>query len=225
MRRAKLPLDAKAVAVADEAVKAKTGGRLLTTHLEDAVLRKEWMDAYIEVAGPDSFIDTRENHKKTPEVKQDCPLEEKNNFIELQYSYADGDGVAGASYEVVDLDSNTVVARGTLDNDGYSYADMPVSTQRIKYKFYNDPNNLILHVKPVANEEQSKIEVGWQDRMIGNIKAGGVWVWGVAQGDFNEDQTVGQVVANMTITMVPFVDQVGDVRDITANLKFLIIDK
>jgi len=43
------------------------------------------------------------------------------------------------------------------------------------------------------------------------------WLWVVIQGDFADDPTTGQIVANTVISMIPFVDQVCDVRDIVAN--------
>ena len=44
------------------------------------------------------------------------------------------------------------------------------------------------------------------------------WFWGVLQGDFNEDQTTGQIVVGTVISMIPFVDQAADIRDFFANL-------
>jgi hypothetical protein len=51
------------------------------------------------------------------------------------------------------------------------------------------------------------------------------WVWGVVQGDFNDNPTVGQVVANTVITSIPLLDQAGDARDLSANVKALAWDK
>lgn len=45
------------------------------------------------------------------------------------------------------------------------------------------------------------------------------WIWEVLQGDFNDDQTTAQVVTGTVISMIPFVDQICDVRDIVANCK------
>lgn len=44
------------------------------------------------------------------------------------------------------------------------------------------------------------------------------WVLGVLQGDFNQDPTLSQTVANTLLTMIPGVDQIADVRDVVANL-------
>ena len=43
------------------------------------------------------------------------------------------------------------------------------------------------------------------------------WVWGVLQGDFAEEQSTAQIVTSTVISMIPFVDQICDVRDIAAN--------
>jgi ElaB/YqjD/DUF883 family membrane-anchored ribosome-binding protein len=51
----------------------------------------------------------------------------------------------------------------------------------------------------------------------------GEWTWGAIKGDWNEDQTIGQIVFDSAVTMIPVVDQVGDVRDLTANLYQLTV--
>lgn len=43
------------------------------------------------------------------------------------------------------------------------------------------------------------------------------WLWVVIQGDFAEEQTTAQTVTGTVISMIPFVDQICDVRDICAN--------
>lgn len=45
------------------------------------------------------------------------------------------------------------------------------------------------------------------------------WIWEVIQGDFNDQQTTAQVVTGTVISMIPFVDQICDVRDVVANCK------
>lgn len=46
---------------------------------------------------------------------------------------------------------------------------------------------------------------------------GGKWLWGALQGDFNKSPTTGQIVTGGLISMIPFVDQLCDVRDVVAN--------
>lgn len=48
------------------------------------------------------------------------------------------------------------------------------------------------------------------------------WGWGVVMGDFNEEADLGQITVNALLGLIPVVDQVLDVRDIVANLYFLI---
>ncbi|WP_218699355.1 hypothetical protein [Acinetobacter harbinensis] len=43
------------------------------------------------------------------------------------------------------------------------------------------------------------------------------WLWVVIQGDFAQEQSTTQVVTGTVISMIPFVDQICDVRDICAN--------
>lgn len=45
------------------------------------------------------------------------------------------------------------------------------------------------------------------------------WIWEVIQGDFNDEQTTAQVITGTVISMIPFVDQICDVRDVVANSK------
>ena len=45
------------------------------------------------------------------------------------------------------------------------------------------------------------------------------WIWEVLQGDFNDKATTAQVVTGTVISMIPFVDQICDVRDVIANCK------
>lgn len=47
------------------------------------------------------------------------------------------------------------------------------------------------------------------------------WFWQAVQGDFNDNRTTGQIVADAAISMIPLVDQVCDVRDLIANCKKL----
>lgn len=45
------------------------------------------------------------------------------------------------------------------------------------------------------------------------------WLWVVIQGDFAEEPSTAQVVTGTVVSMIPFVDQICDVRDICANCK------
>lgn len=58
-----------------------------------------------------------------------------------------------------------------------------------------------------------------------DMEALGQWIWEVIQGDFNQDQTTGQLVTGTIISMIPFVDQICDVRDVVANAKAIKEDE
>ncbi|MFW2072611.1 hypothetical protein ACG9Y7_04005 [Acinetobacter gerneri] len=44
------------------------------------------------------------------------------------------------------------------------------------------------------------------------------WLWVVLKGDFEEEQTTAQVITGTVISMIPFVDQICDIRDMIANV-------
>ncbi|CAM4359738.1 HNH endonuclease [Pseudoalteromonas flavipulchra] len=52
----------------------------------------------------------------------------------------------------------------------------------------------------------------------------GDWLWGTLQGDFNQNPSTSQIVVGTLISMIPIIDQVMDLRDITANVMLLTDD-
>ena len=48
------------------------------------------------------------------------------------------------------------------------------------------------------------------------------WIYGVAIGDFEHDPTIGQTVARTVVTLIPVIDQIGDLQDLTASVYHLI---
>lgn len=52
-----------------------------------------------------------------------------------------------------------------------------------------------------------------------NLQAAAEWLWVVLQGDFADEQTTAQTVTTTVISMIPFVDQICDVRDLVANAR------
>ncbi|OMQ21477.1 hypothetical protein [Serratia oryzae] len=60
---------------------------------------------------------------------------------------------------------------------------------------------------------------GWFSGAKRQMEAAGEWIWETIQGDFNDNQTTGQVVTGTLISMIPLVDQICDVRDLVANCK------
>ncbi|MDN0073911.1 hypothetical protein QU481_03265 [Crenobacter sp. SG2303] len=65
----------------------------------------------------------------------------------------------------------------------------------------------------------------WIDSLGSNLEAMGLWIWEVVQGDFNENQTTGQIVTGTVISMIPYVDQICDVRDLVANCRAINRDE
>jgi hypothetical protein len=59
----------------------------------------------------------------------------------------------------------------------------------------------------------------WIESGRKNLTAGAEWVWEVLQGDFNDNASTAQMVTGTIISMIPFVDQICDVRDLVANCK------
>ena len=59
----------------------------------------------------------------------------------------------------------------------------------------------------------------WIDSARQDLAAGAQWIWEVLQGDFNDDASTAQVATGTVISMIPFVDQICDVRDVVANCR------
>ena len=59
----------------------------------------------------------------------------------------------------------------------------------------------------------------WVQSAKQDLAAAAEWIWGVLQGDFNEEATTAQTVTGTVISMIPLVDQLCDVRDVVANCK------
>lgn len=57
-----------------------------------------------------------------------------------------------------------------------------------------------------------------------DLSAAAEWMWVVLQGDFAEEQSTAQTVTSTVIAMIPFVDQICDVRDIVANCRKIKAD-
>ncbi|WP_341677609.1 hypothetical protein [Niveibacterium sp. SC-1] len=52
-----------------------------------------------------------------------------------------------------------------------------------------------------------------------NLEAAAEWIWNVLQGDFADEQSTAQTITGTVISMIPFVDQICDVRDLVANCR------
>jgi hypothetical protein len=59
----------------------------------------------------------------------------------------------------------------------------------------------------------------WIESGKKNLAACAEWIWGVLQGDYNEDATTAQIVTGTIVSMIPGVDQLCDIRDLTSNCR------
>jgi hypothetical protein len=217
-RRAKRPLDPAAVKAADDAVRNKTsppGRKLDPRSPEDAALRKEWMDAYLEASG--GATQDPPANEPLNETCQTCP----KPTIDLVYRHSDGSGVAGAKYHVYSVDpagekDGVFEKSGTLDGDGRAHIDDVPDVAMIEYYFEKDPQKY--EIKPDAKPSKKPDK----QEATSTLDAVGIWLWDTAQGDFNKDQSVSQIAVNAVLGLIPIVDQILDVRDIIAGLKDII---
>jgi hypothetical protein len=67
--------------------------------------------------------------------------------------------------------------------------------------------NALAFYEPAPAGDYSGVSGKWQ------------WLWETLQGDFNEEPTTGQIVTGAVISMIPVVDQIGDIRDLIANCR------
>jgi hypothetical protein len=149
------------------------------------------------------------------QVVQPCP----KPTIDLQYLDCKGNGIAGAKYQLYSVDVNRekdgfYEKSGTLDGKGCAHIDNVPELVGFVYYFEKDP-------KPYKPEEQpsKKPDVAKAQSVLDSI---GDWLLGAAQGDFNKEQTTGQLVVNTLLGLVPIVDQVLDARDIVSGLKDIV---
>jgi hypothetical protein len=80
----------------------------------------------------------------------------------------------------------------------------------------NELENALAWFKPAPSS--------WLNAASKNMEALGQWIWEVIQGDFNAEQSTGQIVTGTVISMIPLVDQICDVRDLCANAKSISKD-
>ncbi|WP_179292272.1 PAAR-like domain-containing protein [Vibrio coralliilyticus] len=148
--------------------------------------------------------------------------------VELALRYADGDPVQDASYTVID--SQNTKFEGHLDSEGKAIVNgLAPGEFSVEYgedarefvpnePTLENPNfNASASAEDIINGAQKGKPGFWESTKSATLGAF-EWVWGVIQGDFNEDQTIAQIIANAGVTMIPFIDQVADVRDIVANI-------
>lgn len=172
---------------------------------------------------------------------QSCP---NKKWIDLYYKYPSDRAVGGATYTLTDASGNKIVS-GRLDNQGFAHvAGLADSLSSVNIFYSGDPKpfEIFNDKKPVKNPyydapaKPQREELGAFAQ--GVVKAAELylayeemktkaaeWTWGAIKGDWNDDQTLGQIVFDSAVSMIPVVDQAADVRDISANLYKLTIEK
>ncbi|MBN3573559.1 PAAR-like domain-containing protein [Vibrio neptunius] len=148
--------------------------------------------------------------------------------VDLELRYLDGEPVQGAPYTVID--SKNTKFEGQLDTkgkatvSGLAPGEFSVEYGEDSREFTpNEPTlanpafNPDVTAEDIINAAKQGKPGFWESTKSATLGAF-EWVWGVVLGDFNEDPTVAQIIANTGITMIPFIDQAADVRDITANI-------
>ena len=94
-----------------------------------------------------------------------------------------------------------------------------------------DNNNLSLKSEfpqgnfEIVEDEPEKTETELNPDKIENEKSFWNTLWGALQGEYNENPTGTEILIDMGLNFIPFVGQACDVRDITACLKKLVIEK
>ncbi|MCF6252869.1 MAG: hypothetical protein L3J75_16610 [Methylococcaceae bacterium] len=230
MGRLSRPLNKEAIKKADiefyqghpELLKNGKPSPLSVNDPDQAQLCNEWQQLYQKHGGEIETADEQFAAKKPDDPVQPCPLQPKN-WIDLEYLYADGQGISGARYQVFDSTTDALLTAGVLNGKGKAHADLPLEVNQVKVRYFNDPAEVetIHESQPQAFLEPS----GWFERMTNKIKSSGSWTWGVIQGDFNENPTMAQIATNAVITAIPVVDQVADIRDIVAIVKQMVWEK
>ncbi|EJG0990106.1 DUF4150 domain-containing protein [Vibrio parahaemolyticus] len=155
--------------------------------------------------------------------------------VDLYLSYSDGEPVQGATYTL--KDQSGAVFEGTLDNNGKaSVGGVAPGEFAIEYGedsrdfMPNVPTKTNPNFNPSANaqliiEETKKGEVGFWENAWTRMSGVASWIWGVILGDFNDDASVEQIIANTALTMIPVVDQAADIRDLSANIMTLLSEE
>ena len=159
-------------------------------------------------------------------VDRPCVPCTSDNWVKLRYEYADGTGVPGAAYVVQTVtDAGTptgeVLAEGVTDADGNAVAALPDGHDQVEFYFHADPEG-DPYEDPDAARPLEEPEEGFWKSLWDNITDGADWIWGVLKGDFEEDPSTSQIIGRMILTMIPGIDQLADVQDITNILYRLI---
>jgi hypothetical protein len=139
--------------------------------------------------------------------------------ILLRYRDSSGNPVAGASWSMYSSrDTGTATSSGQLDDAGQCRIAGVRSTPGSGIVLEKDPQPFVLQVVPSV-ESSARDVSGPLKTQVQEIVS---WVWGTVQGDFNPNQSNSQLAVNTIVGLIPLVDQVLDLRDLTAGLWNLV---
>ena len=162
-----------------------------------------------------------------PEVRFNHDGVERTSRLGIQYLYVNGMPVIDARFTVHDHGTGQKIREGAIRPEMVTWITLPAHNKRVTVKLHDDPFIKSYLKSPVPNPEKRKADArpGWFDRMTRALIDAGDWTVEMLKGDFNQDPTLGQIITNTLITMIPVVDQVADIRDIVAGVKFLAWDR
>ncbi|MEZ7208027.1 hypothetical protein NO992_19840, partial [Pseudoalteromonas sp. DY56-GL79] len=156
-----------------------------------------------------------------------------SSTIELSYTYQDGSPIMGAPYTI--RFANGTALTGNLDDSGKAKIEnAPPGQYTVQYG--EDKRDYLPEDNRPKNPLYGQITPARAAEMVrsGNtaplVEANGIatqagdWLWGTLQGDFNQNPSTSQIVVGTLISMIPIIDQVMDLRDITANVMLLTDD-
>ena len=101
---------------------------------------------------------------------------------------------------------------GRIDDEGIN--ELFLLSQQIAELYHLNVQTKIEDEKPKTLPKKIKSEKSFWNTL-----------WGALQGEYNENPTGMEILIDMGINFIPFVGQACDVRDITACLKKLVIER
>lgn len=152
-------------------------------------------------------------------VDQYCIPCQAANWIKLRYEYEDGTGVPGAAFVVQTVTAEgtptgDILAEGVTDANGDAEAELPEGHGQVEFYFHADPEGTP-YEDPEAARPLEEPEPGFFAKLWNTISDSADWIWGILKGDFEEDASTSQIIGRMILTMIPGIDQLADVQDIT----------
>ncbi|MFO0014847.1 MAG: glycohydrolase toxin TNT-related protein [Planctomycetota bacterium] len=139
--------------------------------------------------------------------------------VDLEYLDCRGKGIGGAKYQVYSVNwdgkkDGKFSKSGTLDGNGKAHIDNVPEIKALEYYFEKDPKPYEPELVPSKTPDR--------DETASMLDSIAIWLVDTAKGDFNQEQTIGQITVNALLGLIPVVDQVLDARDLTAGLKAII---